>query len=83
MRVIKCVIVLIPSYTFNTCWGARMQELRTKNSRILEIVPLKITIVKCVLFIAKQNGKLGDECKDIFLHVQTQDENSCESHPDE
>ena len=40
------------------------------------IVEKKITIVKCALFIATQNGELGDECKDI---VQTQDENSGES----
>ena len=38
----------------------------------------KITIVKCALFIATQNGELGDECKDIW-HVQMQDENSGES----
>ena len=38
----------------------------------------KITIVKCALFIATQNGELGDECKDIW-HVQTRDENSGES----
>ena len=38
----------------------------------------KITIVKCALFIATQNGELGDKCKDIW-HVQTQEENSGES----
>ena len=38
----------------------------------------KITIVKCALFIATQNGELGDECKDVW-HVETQDENSGES----
>ena len=42
------------------------------------IVKKKITIVKCAIFIATQNGELGDECKDIW-HVQTQDENSGES----
>ena len=26
----------------------------------------KVTIVKCALFIATQNDKLGDECKDIW-----------------
>ena len=29
-----------------------------------------ITIVKYALFIAAQNGKLGDECKDTW-HVST------------
>ena len=38
----------------------------------------RVTIVKCALFIATENGELGDECKDIW-HVQTQDENSGES----
>ena len=38
----------------------------------------KITIVKYALFIATQNGELGDECKDIW-HVQTQDENGGDS----
>ena len=37
-----------------------------------------ITIVKCVLFIATQNGVLGDVCEDIW-HVQMQDENSSQS----
>ena len=37
----------------------------------------KNTIVKCALFIATQNGELGDECKEIW-RVQTQNENSGE-----
>ena len=47
-------------------------------SSLALLVSKKITIVKCALFIATQNGKLGDECRDIW-HVQTQVENSGES----
>ena len=38
----------------------------------------KVTIVKCALFNATQNSKLGDVYEDIW-HVQTQDKNSGES----
>ena len=39
---------------------------------------LKNTNVKCALFIVRQNGKLGEECEDIW-HVQAQDKNSGQS----
>ena len=32
----------------------------------LPLITKKITIVKCALFIATQNGELGDECEDIW-----------------
>ena len=38
----------------------------------------KITIVKCALFIATQNGKLWDVCEDIW-HVPTRDEKGGQS----
>ena len=54
----------IPSWRF--CWWGACS------------VQKPITIVKCALFIATQNGKLKDDCKDIW-HIQTQDENSSQS----
>ena len=60
-------------YVFVPTLGTYIQE-----STVQQVVsPQKITVVQCALFIATQNGKLRDVCKDIW-HVQTQDENSVE-----
>ena len=52
--------------------------MRDQNTGPLSKWKIKNAIVKCVLLIATQNGKLGDKCKDIW-HVQMQDENSGDS----
>ena len=50
-------------------WLAR--EVGTKFASY-SLALKKNTIVKCELFIATQNDKLGDVCKDIW-HVPTRD----------